>query len=71
MNGLLLRSLESWMKRASSSLPVPLSASIRTSAPVLAAARARCSVRSNERRMADDVAVSAEILDRHLPGAVA
>ena len=40
-NGLVLRSLESWMNRASSSLPVPLSASIRTSAPVLAAARAR------------------------------
>ena len=36
------------MKRASSSLPVPLSASIRTSAPVLAAARARCMARSND-----------------------
>ena len=65
MKGLPLRSLESWMKRASSSLPVPLSASIRTSAPVLAAARARCRVRSSGRRMANDVAVGVDVFSGH------
>src|SRR5208337_1725862 len=46
-NGLAARELSSWTRRASSSLPVPLSASSRMSAPLRAACRACSSAASS------------------------